>query len=96
MAKVSKLAFTQKDLMIWTMVKSNGTKTYYVLEKEPFAKEGVKKAIHKMGLTGDAVFRYRDQAAAEIAKWPAPPEGEPEAIEALATSPAPETTTPEA
>ncbi|HLN60561.1 MAG TPA: hypothetical protein VK464_03345 [Symbiobacteriaceae bacterium] len=68
MAKGGKL--TQKDIMIWTMEHPNGTKTYYVIEKEPFETEGVKKSVHRVGSTGDAVFRYRDQAEAEIAKFP--------------------------
>ncbi|HWI60688.1 MAG TPA: hypothetical protein VNT75_02485 [Symbiobacteriaceae bacterium] len=69
MAKGGKL--TQKDLMIWTLEHANGTKSYYLLEKEPFEKEGVKKAVHRLGSTGDAVFRYRDQAEQELAKFPA-------------------------
>lgn len=74
MAKGGKL--TQKDLMIWTMTHPNGTKTYYVIEKEPFEREGLKHSVHRLGSTGDAVFAYRDQAEAEIAKWP-PGEEEP-------------------
>ncbi len=61
---------TQKDLMIWTMTHPNGIKTYYVIEKDPFFKEGVKKAVHRTGTTGDAVFAYRDQAEAELKKFP--------------------------
>ncbi|HWI51916.1 MAG TPA: hypothetical protein VNT01_07230 [Symbiobacteriaceae bacterium] len=68
MAKGGKL--TQQDIMIWTLEHSNGTKFYYLLEKEPFEKEGMKKAVHRVGTTGDAVFRYRDQAQAELAKFP--------------------------
>ncbi len=68
MAKGDKL--TQKDIMIWTMHHPNGTRFYYLLEKEPFEKEGVKKALHRTGSTGDAVFRYLDQAEAEVAKYP--------------------------
>lgn len=68
MAKGGKL--TQKDIMIWTMEHPNGTKAYYLIEKEPFQQEGAKKAVHRVGTTGDAVFRYRDQAAAELAKFP--------------------------
>lgn len=63
-------ALTQKDLMIWTMAHPNGIKTYYVIEKEPFRKEGLKKAVHRTGTTGDAVFAYRDQAEAELNKFP--------------------------
>jgi hypothetical protein len=69
MGKGGKL--TQKDLMIWTMEHPNGTKFYYVIEKEPFEKEGMKKAVHRVGSTGDAVFKYRDQAEEELAKFPA-------------------------
>lgn len=61
---------TQKDLMIWTMLHPNGTRTYYLLEKEPFLKEGFKKAVNRIGSTGVAVFQYRDQAEAELAKYP--------------------------
>lgn len=61
---------TQGDLMIWTMEHPNGQRFYYVIEKEPFLKEGLKKAVHRPGSTGDAVFRYKDQAEAEIAKFP--------------------------
>jgi len=68
MAKGGKL--TQQDIVIWTLRHSNGTKVYYLLEKEPFEKEGMKKAVHRVGTTGDAVFRYRDQAQAELAKFP--------------------------
>lgn len=63
-------ALTQKDLMIWTMLHPNGTRTYYLLEKEPFLKEGFKKAVNRLGSTGVAVFQYRDQAEAELAKYP--------------------------
>jgi hypothetical protein len=68
MAKGGKL--TQKDLMILELDKGNGTKVYYLIEKEPYEKEGIKKAVHRVGTTGDAVFRYRDQAEAELAKFP--------------------------
>lgn len=68
MAKGDKL--TQKDIMIWTMNHPNGTKTYYLLEKAPFEKEGVKKALHLPGTTADSVFRYLDQAQAALAKFP--------------------------
>lgn len=67
---MAKGKLTQQDLMIWVMDHPNGTKYYYVIEKEPFEKEGLKKAVHRVGNTGDAVFRYRDQAEAEIAKFP--------------------------
>lgn len=70
MAKGAKL--TQADLMIWTMNHPNGTKTYYLIEREPFEKEGLKKAVHRTGSSGDAVFKFRDQAEAELAKWPEP------------------------
>lgn len=68
MAKGGKL--TQKDIIIWTMEQPNGIKQYYLLEKDPFEKEGLKKAVHRVGSTGDAVFRYRDQAEQELAKFP--------------------------
>lgn len=68
MAKGGKL--TQKDIMIWTMNHPNGTKFYYLIEKEPYEKEGLKKALHRVGSMGDAVFRYLDQAQAELAKYP--------------------------
>lgn len=84
MAKGTKL--TQKDIMIWTMRHPNGTLTYYLIEKEPFEKEGVKKSLHRIGSTGDAVFRYREDAQAELAKYPSP-----DAEEALATGAAAET-----
>jgi hypothetical protein len=77
---------TQKDLMIWTMNHPNGTKTYYLIEREPFEKEGVKKAVHRIGSTGDAVFKYRDQAEAELAKWPLPEEESAPAEEAAAAA----------
>jgi hypothetical protein len=67
---MAKGKLTQRDLMIWTMVRPNGTKVYYLIEKEPFEKEGFKKATHRLGTTGDAVFDYRDQAEAELAKYP--------------------------
>lgn len=79
MAKGAKL--TQADLMIWTMTHPNGTKTYYVIEREAFESEGLKKAVHRTGSSGDAVFKYLDQAEAEIAKWPAPEVEVPEAAE---------------
>lgn len=74
---MAKGKLTQKDLMIWVMDR-NGVKSYYLIEKEPFEKEGIKKAVHRIGGFGDAVFRYRDQAEAELAKWP-PGEEEPAA-----------------
>ncbi len=74
---------TQKDLMIWTMHHPNGTKTYYIIEKEPFEKEGIKKAVHRVGTTGDAVFAFLDQAEAELAKFP-PGDEEEQAEEAPA------------
>lgn len=83
--RMAKGTLTQQDLMIWVMDHPNGTKYYYVIEKEPFEKEGLKKAVHRVGTTGDAVFRYRDQAEAELAKFPpgeepaAPVEGQAEA-----------------
>lgn len=84
MAKGDKL--TQQDIMIWTMTHPNGTKTYYLIEKAPFEKEGVKKALHRVGGFGDAVFKYLDQAQAELAKFPpgeaAAPAGETAAEEA--------------
>ena len=70
MAKGAKL--TQADLMIWTMTHPNGTKTYYLLEREPFESEGLKKAVHRVGSTGDAVFKFLHLAEAELAKWPEP------------------------
>ncbi|MDF2628994.1 MAG: hypothetical protein K0R39_2825 [Symbiobacteriaceae bacterium] len=74
MAKGGKL--TQKDIMIWKMEQANGMKSYYLLEKEPFETEGVKKAVHRVGTTGDAVFRYRDQAEQELAKFPSGEDGQ--------------------
>lgn len=81
--------FTQKDLMIWTMEQPNGTKFFYVIEKEPFQTEGFKKSVHRVGSNfGDAVFRYLDQAEAELAKWPPGEEAKaPEAAPAHATDP---------
>ncbi|HLO04350.1 MAG TPA: hypothetical protein VK191_14655 [Symbiobacteriaceae bacterium] len=70
MAKGAKL--TQADLMIWTMTHPNGTKTFYLLEREPFETEGLKKAVHRTGSSGDAVFKFLHLAEAELAKWPAP------------------------
>lgn len=67
-AKGDKL--TQKDLMIWTMLHPNGTRTHYLLEKEPFLNEGFKKAVNRLGSMGVAVFNYRDQAESELAKYP--------------------------
>jgi hypothetical protein len=88
LAKGAKL--TQADLMIWTMNHPNGTKTYYLIEREPFEKEGLKKAVHRIGTTGaDAVFKYLDQAEAELAKWPAPEVEAPAAeVETPAEAPA--------
>lgn len=63
-------ALTQRDLMIWVMDHPNGTKFYYLIEKAPFLESGVKKAVHRVGSTGDAVFRHRDQAEGELAKFP--------------------------
>jgi hypothetical protein len=78
---VAKGNFTQKDLMIWTMDHPNGTKFFYVIEKEPFLKDGFKKSVNRVGSNfGDAVFRYLDQAEAELAKWP--PGEEEKAVEA--------------
>lgn len=68
MAKGDKL--TQKDIMILTLRHPNGTRTFYLVEKEPYEKEGVKKALHRIGSTGDAVFRYLEDAQAELAKYP--------------------------
>lgn len=87
MAKGGKL--TQKDIMIWTMFHPNGTRFYYLLEKEPFEKEGVKKALHRIGSTGDAVFKYLDQAHAELAKYPSGDEEAPAAAAAPAEEAAP-------
>lgn len=81
MAKGAKL--TQADLMIWTMTHPNGTKTFYLLEREPFEKEGLKKAVHRIDSTGDAVFKFLHLAEAELAKWPAP-EPEEAPVEAAA------------
>ncbi len=78
---MAKGGLTQKDLMIWVMNHPNGTKYYYLIEREPFEREGLKKAVHRVGSTGDAVFLYRDQAEAELAKFPPGDEG-PEAGEA--------------
>ncbi|MDB4896360.1 MAG: hypothetical protein JWN15_2622, partial [Firmicutes bacterium] len=80
---------TQKDLMIWTMDHPNGTKFYYVIEKEPFQNEGFKKSVHRVGSNhGDAVFRYLDQAEAELAQWPPGEEEKPaEAVPAEAADP---------
>lgn len=78
MAKGGKL--TQKDIMIWTMNHPNGTKTYYLIEKAPYQKDRVKKALHRVGSTGDAVFAYLDQAEAELAKFPLPEEAAPAAV----------------
>lgn len=78
---MAKGKLTQQDLMIWVINHPNGTKHYYVIEKEPFEKEGVKRAVHRVGTTGDAVFAYRDRAEAELAKFPA---GETEEAEAPA------------
>lgn len=61
---------TQKDILILPMEHPNGTRTFYLVEKEAYEKEGVKKAVHRVGSTGDAVFRYRDQAEEELAKFP--------------------------
>lgn len=61
---------TQKDIMIWVMKQQSGIRTYYLIEKEPFERAGIKNAVHRVGTTGDAVFRYRDQAEAELAKFP--------------------------
>jgi len=63
-------ALTQKDLTILKMAYAGGTSMYYLIEKEPFEKEGLKKAVHRFGTMADAVFRYRDQAEAELAKFP--------------------------
>lgn len=76
---MAKGKLTQQDLMIWVMDHPNGTKYYYVIEREPFEKEGLKKAVHRAGTTGDAFFRYRDQAEAELAKFPPGEEEEPKA-----------------
>ncbi|HEY3367334.1 MAG TPA: hypothetical protein VGK74_19935 [Symbiobacteriaceae bacterium] len=62
---------TQKDITIWVMSEASGLKSYYLIEKEPFEKAGIKKSVHRVGTTGDAVFRYRDQAEAELARFPA-------------------------
>jgi hypothetical protein len=87
---VAKGNFTQKDLMIWTMDHPNGTKFFYVIEKEPFLKDGFKKSVNRVGSNfGDAVFRYLDQAEAELAKWP-PGEEEQPAEVAPAESAGPE------
>lgn len=89
---MAKSKLTQQDLMIWVMNHPNGTKVYYVIEKEPFEKEGLKKAVHRIGTSGDAVFAHRDQAEAEIAKFPPGEEtaagGEEAAAEAEAEVPA--------
>lgn len=68
MAKGGKL--TQQDIMILKLEYPGGVKSYYLIEKEPYEKEGLKKAVHRVGSTGDAVFRYRDQAESELAKFP--------------------------
>lgn len=65
--------------MIWTMNHPNGTKTYYLIEKEPYLKDRIKKAVHRIGSTGDAVFAYLDQARAELAKFPPGEEEKPAA-----------------
>ncbi|MFZ5815475.1 MAG: hypothetical protein ACOY93_09275 [Bacillota bacterium] len=76
---MAKGGLTQKDLMIWVMDHPNGTKFYYLIEKEPFEKEGLKKAVHLPGTTADAVFRYRDQAEEALARFPAGDEAKAEA-----------------
>lgn len=67
---MAKGKLTQQDLMIWVMAHPNGTKLYYLIEKEPFEQEGLKKAVHRVGSTGDAVFQFRDQAEAALAQFP--------------------------
>lgn len=78
-SQMAKGKLTQQDLMIWEMNQSNGVKQYYVIEREPFEKEGFKKAVHRIGTTGDAVFRYRDQAEAALAEFPPGEEEAPKA-----------------
>ena len=79
---MAKGGLTQADLMIWVMEHPNGIRFYYLIEREPYEREGLKKAVHRFGSTGDAVFRHRDQAEAELAKFP-PGEADGDAQEAV-------------
>lgn len=58
----------REDLIIW---KAPGAPRWYLLEREPFEKEGVKKGVHRFGTVGtDAVFASAEEAREELARWP--------------------------
>lgn len=58
----------REDLMIW---KAPGAPRWYLLEREPFDKEGVKKGVHRFGTVGtDAIFASAEEAREELSRWP--------------------------
>lgn len=74
----------REDIVIWT---PPGGNKYYLLEREAFEKEKVKKSIHRFGQAGvDAVFPRRELAEAELLKFPS--RAEEEAARAAAAAPA--------
>jgi len=67
---MAKATLTQKDIMFWTMRHPNGINHYYLIERAPFEKDGLKKALHKIGMTSDSVFAHLEDAKAEFARYP--------------------------
>lgn len=62
------------DLMIHAVSTASGA-TYYLIERRPFERQGLKKAVFCLGTFTDAVFGDRAAAAAELARFPLRPEG---------------------
>lgn len=67
MAKKGEL--TQEDIMVYEVPEQGGSR-YYLIEREPFEHNREKKAIHRKGTSADAVFRYKQDALAELERFP--------------------------
>lgn len=67
MAKKGQL--TQEDIMIYA-VPERGETRYYLIERAPFEKNREKRALHRMGTSADAVFWHKEEALAELSKFP--------------------------
>lgn len=58
----------REDLMIW---KAPDEDRWYIIEREPFEKEGIKKGVFCYGTAGKvAQFASLAAAEAELARWP--------------------------
>lgn len=74
----------REDIVIYTVRTAAGY-VHYLLEREPFESEGLKKSVFVHGRVGyDAVFQHREDAEAALARFPSRPPEEPEADEPAA------------